>query len=409
MNQGRALDGVRVVELATFIAAPACARFLADQGADVIKVESLGGDGTRHAPLAEGRPELGMAENVTFELENGNKRAVAMDLKHPKCFEAFMKLVSQADVFITNWRPKALEKMGLDYESLKKKYPKLIYASVTGYGDKGPDKDLPGYDYTAFWARSGMLGSLYEKGTEPMNLIPSVGDHQVGMCLAAGICAALYRAQKTGKGEKVSVSLLGTAIFMQGTMIQTAQYNMLTYPISKRESPNPLNCSYKTKDGRYIQMCVPVYDLQFPAFAKALDMECWLSDPRFDTMEHLLQGNRPLLYDAICERFKELDSKEICERLKKADIPHAIAQVWKEVLEDEQAWADDCFAEDEFITGKRILVRNPVHFEEAGLPELKKAPYLGENTDDVLLELGYTRSEVDELLQSGKIVINKKP
>ena len=173
MNKGRALDGVKVVELATFIAAPACARFLADQGADVIKVESLSGDGTRHAPMAEGRPELGMAENVTFELENGNKRAIAMNLKDPKCFEAFMKLVSEADVFITNWRPKALERMGLDYETLKKKFPKLIYGSITGYGEKGPDKDLPGYDYTAFWARSGMLGSLYEKGTEPMNLVPA--------------------------------------------------------------------------------------------------------------------------------------------------------------------------------------------------------------------------------------------
>lgn len=405
----RALDGVKIIELATFIAAPACARFLADQGADVIKVENLAGDGTRNAPLAEGRPELGMAENVTFELENGNKRGIAMNLKNPKCFEAFMKLISQADVFITNWRPKALEKMGLDYESLKKRFPKLIFASVTGYGDKGPDKDLPGYDYTAFWARSGMLGSLYEKGTEPMNLIPSIGDHQVGMCLAAGICAALYRALKSGKGEKISVSLLGTAIFMQGTMIQTAQYDMITYPISKRDSPNPLNCSYKTRDGRFIQMCMPVYDLQFPAFARALDMEGWLQDPRFDKMEHLMEGNRPLLYDAICARFIELDAKDISERLTKADIPHAIAQVWKEVLQDEQAWADDCFAEDEFISGKRILVRNPVHFEEAGLPELNKAPYLGEHTDEVLMELGLSKAEVDELLKSGEIKINKKP
>ncbi|MDR0819444.1 MAG: CoA transferase, partial [Oscillospiraceae bacterium] len=263
--ENRPLSGVKVIELATFIAAPTCARFLADQGADVIKIETTGGDPVRFAPLAEGRPVL-LNENLTFDLENGNKRGMAMNLKNPKCFEVLMKLIETADVFITNWRPKALEKMGIEYEQLKAKFPKLVYASVTGYGDKGPDKDLPGYDYTAFWARSGMLGSLYDLDGKPANLIPSMGDHTAGMFLAAGVCAALFNAARTGKGEKVSCSLLASAVFTQGTLLQTAQYDMLEYPMHKRNSPNPFNCCYQTKDGRWIQQSMPVFAM-FPKFA----------------------------------------------------------------------------------------------------------------------------------------------
>jgi cinnamoyl-CoA:phenyllactate CoA-transferase len=398
------LEGVKVIELATFVAAPCTARFLADQGADVIKIETLGGDAIRYATLAEGRP-VAKNENLTFDIENGNKRGVAMNLKNPKCFEVLMKMLETADVFITNWRPKALEKMGIDYDSLKSRFPKLVYASVTGYGDKGPDKDLPGYDFTAFWTRSGMLGSLYEKSGLPANLIPSMGDRQAGMFLAAGVCAALYRAAKTGKGEKVSCSLLGTAIFTQGTMVQTAQYEMIEFPMYKKDSPNPLTSCFKTKDGRWIQVSVPVFDM-FPKFAAAMDMEELITDPRFATQAAIIAGHyAPDLYAIIQAKFDTLTVADVTDKLTQADLPFALAQNWREVLKDEQAWADDVFTKLTYPSGERIAIRNPVHFEEAGLPDYKLAPHVGQHTAEVMKEYGYSDADIQALLDSRDIRI----
>ena len=146
------LEGVKVVELANFIAAATTGRFLADLGADVIKVESAKGDPLRYTAPTEGRP-LDMYENTTWELENANKRCISLNMKDPKGKEAFFKLLDEADILITNWRVQALQRAGLDYETLKVKYPSLVYAMCTGYGEYGPDKDLPGFDFTAFFPR----------------------------------------------------------------------------------------------------------------------------------------------------------------------------------------------------------------------------------------------------------------
>jgi cinnamoyl-CoA:phenyllactate CoA-transferase len=401
MFENRPLSGVNVVELATFVAAPSAARFFADQGADVIKIEAIAGDGTRWAAGSESRPVFkdDMEHNLTFELENGNKRGLSLNLKNPECFDILMKILAKADIFITNWRPQALARLKLDYESLKEKFPKIIYATATGYGEKGPDCDLPGYDFTAFWARSGILGSLYEKGTMPMNLIPSMGDRATGMCLAAGILAALYRAAKTGKGEKVSASLMGTAIFMQGTMIQSAQYGLIEYPIKKQQAPNPIMTCYQTKDHRWIQICLPIYQLELPKFAKAMGREEWLSDPRFATFEALdKDNNRADFYNTVAACFAGLTTEEAVEILTKADIPFSVAQVWKEVLKDPQAWANDCFYEVEYKSGKVTAVRNPIQFEEAGKPPLNKAPRLGQHSAEILKGLGYNDDKIAEMI-----------
>ncbi|NMA38082.1 MAG: CoA transferase, partial [Papillibacter sp.] len=183
------LKGITVIELGTFIAVPACARFFADNGAEVIKIEPNSGDPVRWNGVSEGRPD-DPYENTTYDLENANKRCIVLNLKHPKGREVLFKLLDKADIFLTNWRPQALEKNGLSYETLHEKYPKLVYGTLTGYGDKGPDKDLPGFDFTAYFARGGFMGSLYQKDTWPMNLIPGIGDHQAGLFLAAGVMAA---------------------------------------------------------------------------------------------------------------------------------------------------------------------------------------------------------------------------
>ena len=395
------LKGIKVVELATFVAAPTAGRFLADLGAEVIKVETPTGDTFRNTAMNEGRP-VGDDENTTFDLENSNKKSIALNLKSPAGKDILMRLIEKADVFITNWRNDALVRAGLDYETLKLKFPALVFAYVTGYGEKGPDKDLPGFDFTSYFARGGLLGTLYEKDTVPMNTIAGFGDHQVGMYLAAGIMAGLYRAKTTGKGEKVSVSLLHAAIFGTGIMLQASQYGhpSTQYPVSRKNAPNPLQIAHKTKDERFIQIAMPMYDAFYERFMKASGRDDLAVDPRYCT-QAAVTNNLPEFYDIMVELFASKDLAEWKVILTQADIPFAVAQLWSEVLTDEQAWASDCLYAMKYPTGNtRTLVRQPVLFAETGLPDYNKSPYVGEQTVDILKSLNYSDTEIETMLSA---------
>ena len=398
----RPLEGVKVVEFATFIAAPSCARFLADLGATVVKVEAPGGDPLRGTAINEGRP-TGDLENTSFDVDNANKSCVCLNTKTDEGREALEKLIAGCDVFITNVRYKSLSKQGLDYETLKVKYPKLVFGYVTGYGDKGPDKDLPGFDFTAFFARGGVLGTLFDKEHVPMNTIPGFGDHQVGLYLAIGILAALYRARETGHGDKVSVSLFHSAIWDVAIMLQGAQYGsaVTDYPISRKEASNPLVVAHKTGDGRWIQFAAPAYDASYNRFVAALGREDLVDDPRYFPQANL-QANLNEFYELLRARVAERTLEEWCAAFREADLPFAVAQTWDELLKAPQAWASDCYYEMEYPTGaKRTLVRPPVMFADTPLPEYRRGPYLGEQTEAVLTELGYTPEQIAAMLAAG--------
>ncbi|MEG0291996.1 MAG: CaiB/BaiF CoA-transferase family protein [Anaerovoracaceae bacterium] len=401
------LDGVRVVELANFIAAATSGRFLADLGADVIKIESAGGDPLRYTAPTEGRP-LDMYENTTWELENANKRCISLNMKTPEGKEAFYKLLETADVLITNWRVQALERAGLDYESLKERFPKLVYANITGYGEFGPDKDLPGFDFTAFFARGGYLDSLRQKGTVPMNVCPGLGDHNVGMNLAAGILAALYHAEKTGLGEKVETSLFETAVHNMGMMVQAAQYPEIgaKYPINIREASNPFNAAWRTRDDRFIQTCMPDYNTYYKRFITAVGREDLVDNEEYFPVQNLQAGGHgPDVYDIVMEAFNQKDVAEWKEILIAADIPFSVAQTWEEMLVDEQAWANDCFYKMEYPNAERTLVKLPVKFKEMGPAEYNKGPLIGEHSEEVLAELGYDEAVIKEFRENGTIYV----
>ncbi len=219
----RPLEGVKVLELATFIAAPCCARFLADLGAEVIKVEAPAGDPLRYTAVNEGRPQ-DQKENTSYDLENAGKTCVCLNTKTPAGREALEKLIAEADIFITNWRQNPLKKAGLDYETLHARYPKLVYGFVSGYGEKG---------------RGGILGTLFDKDALPMLTIAGFGDHQVGMYLASGVLAALYRARETGIGDRVVVSLFHSAIWDVSLLLQASQYGDPTRPRTTSGSRSP--------------------------------------------------------------------------------------------------------------------------------------------------------------------------
>lgn len=404
------LEGIRVVELATFIAAASAGRFMADLGADVIKIESAKGDPLRHTAPSEGRP-LDMYENTTWDLENGNKRCISLNMKNSAGKEAFFKLLDTADVLITNWRVQALERAGLDYETLKARYPKLVYAICTGYGEYGPDKDLPGFDFTAFFARGGYLDSLRQRGTVPMNVVPGLGDHNVGMNLAAGICAALLQAKLKGVGEKVETSLFESAIFNMGMMIQASNYEGIAqnYPIDVRKSANPFNAAWRTKDDRFIQTCMPDFNTYYKAFITAVGRED-LADSQeyFPILTCQEKGLTSELYDIVMDAFSKKTVAEWTLILEAADIPFALAKNWMEIRNDKQAEANNCFYDMTYSNGNtRRLVRLPVKFQEMGVPEYNAGPLIGEQGAEVLKELGYEDAQIKEMQDNGALFVWK--
>ena len=401
-NVKKPLEGVKVVELATFIAAPCTARFLADLGADVIKVEAPMGDPLRYTAANEGRP-LDQKENTSYDLENAGKRCIALNIKSPEGREALEKLIASADVFITNNRQPSLRKNQLDYDTIHAKYPSLVYGFISGYGEKGPDKDLPGFDFTAFYARGGILGPLRDKTSTPMLTVQGFGDHQVSMNLAAGVLAALYKAKMTGEGDQVVVSLFHSAVWDVSLMLQSSQYgaDSCKFPMERWENGNPLTMCYKTKDDQWLQIAMPQYDRYYPVFMQAVGHPELIDDARYYPQKNLYP-NRKEFSEWINGLFLTKDCADWCSILDAADIPYAVAQNWDTLLKDEQAWASDIFYEMEYSNGsKRTLVRPPVMFKETGLPDYNRGPYLAEHTEEILAEYGYTDAEIAKMISDG--------
>ena len=402
----RPLEGIKVVELATFIAAPCCARYLADLGAEVIKVESPKGDPLRYTAVNEGRP-YGDAEDTSFTLENAGKKVVTLNTKSEKGREALEKLIAQADVFITNWRQSPLKRAGLDYETLHAKYPSLVMGFVSGYGEVGPDKDLPGFDFTAYFARAGVMGTLYDVDAIPMTPIAGFGDHQVGMNLASGILAALLRAKTTGEGDEVVVSLFHSGVWDVALFLQAAQYGDVStqFPISRAQIANQLNMTHKTADGRWYQLAMPQYDVLYNKFVEQVLMRPDLvNDPRFYPQTNL-QNNLKEFYALMVNAIGSMTGAELERRMKAADLPYAACQTWQEVLHDEQAWASSILEKVKFPNGEeRAMVRTPVMFAETELPPYERGHFFGEDTREVLASLGYTNEQIAAMFAAGEAV-----
>ncbi len=269
---------------------------------------------------------------------------------------------------------------------------------------------MPGFDYTAFFARGGLLGTMYEKDTVPMNVIPGLGDHQVGMYLTAGLCAALYRAKLSGQGEKVSVSLFHSAVYSMGIMIQSAQYGQpaATYPLHRRDLSNPFQVAHRTKDNRFIQIAMPAYDMFYNKFMTIIGREDLADHPVYSRQETL--GEKACeVHDVLAEQMKQKTVAEWVEIFTREDIPFAVAQTWDEILKDKQAWGADCLYAMDYPTGNtRTLVRSPIMYQEAGLPRYERAPYLGENTVEILEKMGYTKGQIDQLIEAKDVTVWKE-
>jgi formyl-CoA transferase len=392
------LDGIRVLEVANWLAAPAGCALLADFGADVVKVEPPGGEPYR----GYGGVQTGF--NYFFELDNRGKRGMTLDLDNPTAREVIYRLLPQMDVFVTNLLAGRRERYGLTYEELVKHRQDLIFVSVTGYGSEGPDRNRPGYDYAAFWARSGIMGMMGEPDAAPPAQRPGMGDHTTAMLVAGSTAMALLHRQKTGEGQQVDVSLHNTGLWVLGIDVQTSLVAKMDLPrISRQAVPNPLWNTYETRDGRWIMCVMLVADRYWKPFCRAIEREDLVDDERFNSFAGRGMNNQALI--AVLDQvFASRTLEEWRPRLDGEGLIWAPAQTLTEAINDPQAQAREPFAEIEHPSqGKIRLIDTPAKFSRARVGVQGPAPELGQHTEEVLLAAGYDWEEIAALRAGGVI------
>jgi crotonobetainyl-CoA:carnitine CoA-transferase CaiB-like acyl-CoA transferase len=401
----RPLEGIKVVDLTSFLAAPTVARILGDWGTEVIKIEPPTGDPGRTQASVFNMPYEDN-ENPAFDISNANKRFLCLNLKKEEAKAIAYRILSTADVVVTSYRTKALERLGFSWEELHLRFPQLIFAQILGYGEQGPEKDTAGFDATAYVCRGGILGSTNERGETPINSVNGFGDFQASMCLVSGICAALYGRTHSGKGDKVTVSLHHTALFMMSIAVTSAQYGNV-YPKSRCEVSNPFNNTYKTRDGRWMVICIPEYDRFFNKFISLLGRDDLVDSPDFSHIAEVnRQGRNREIITIISEQIAKRSLDEMMQMLKENDFAHEKGFTPDEILEDEQAWATDCLRHVDYPTGnQRVLVTPPVTIQGMGPAQIIPSRRLGYHSHQILTEHGYSEEEIQTLNQEGAVII----
>jgi crotonobetainyl-CoA:carnitine CoA-transferase CaiB-like acyl-CoA transferase len=403
-EQEQAFDGVRVVELAQWVFVPVAGALLADWGADVIHIEPTEGDPYRGlATQGIGTDRGGV--NLSLALANRGKRSMALDIQSEEGREVLHRLLESADVFLTNMRPKALRRLGLDAETLVARYPRLVCAMGNGYGARGPDADRPGYDATAFWARGGMAHMLTPPEREyPIGQRGALGDRNAALALAFGVASALLKRSRTGQGSVVDVSLLGTAVWTLSSDVLAALGGD-TPAASSGRGPmvNPLVGVYRTKDGRHIQLVFLQPDRYWPEFCRLVGRQDLADDPRFSDMQ-VRRENGVACVDALDEEFATRTFSEWKELLSQLDAPWAPVQSVPELLDDPQVQANGYIGEV-VIEGDVAyrLPAVPVQFD-GHPPALRRAPEHGEDTETLLIELGYEWDDISAFKEAGVIL-----
>lgn len=402
------LKGVRVLDWTMFQFGPVGASMLGDMGADVTKIEALDGDVGRAVARMSSRP-IGLegGRNAYFETCNRNKRGIAVDLKTEEGKEIVYKLVERADVFIENFRKGVPERLGMDYETLRKINPMLIYGSASGYGPEGPDAARPSLDGCG-QARAGLMMSATPPWfTEPTNVTGAVSDQMGGIILCLGVLAALCARDKRGVGQKVDVSHLSSTMWLQGLSISMNLLSGYHYGHFDRKNPmNPMVNAYECMDGRWIQFMSPQFARYWKDFATALGLEEMIDDPRVGTI-HGMTGGSPELTAIIAERFKTKTVDEWVNIFNQSEeLIFAKVQTIEELEDDPQVIANHYITDfDHPVLGKVKMCNFPVGFSETPAGIWKEAPELGQDTEDILIdELGYDWDDVQRFQEAGAIL-----
>jgi crotonobetainyl-CoA:carnitine CoA-transferase CaiB-like acyl-CoA transferase len=391
------LQGLRVIDAASFLAGPCAATIMSDYGADVIKIEPLSGDG--HRRLSGAYPI-----DYTWQLTGRNKRSVALDFTREPGRGALLRLIDSADVVLFNLRADQLQRYDLSYETLRRRNPRLIYAQISGYGLEGDESARRAFDVTGWFARTGILDVMRDKDVAPAPPAGGVGDHATAMTLFGAIMLALYRRQQTGEGAMVSTSLAVTGAWANGLQLAGVLAGLDTTTRRDEEGwSSPFGNIYGTGDGRYLMLALAAPKQEWPRLAVALGHPEWVADPRFADMRTSMK-NRHALRALIASGFAAMTIAEADAALKAHEILFSVVAKLAEVVDDAQLIANGLVvATDSPEPGYDRTLATPFRLHDEAQRTPTRAPELGAHSREVLAEAGFSDAEVDALIAQGLV------
>ena len=399
------LDGIRVVEVSTYVFGPACATILSDFGAEIVKIEPPGiGDPHRRLHLIRPNPESDIP--YMFLLEGRNKKSIVIDLKREEGRRIAKELVARADVFVTNFHPSVLKDLGLRYDDLRDVNERLIYAHATGFGEEGPDVEQPGYDMTAWWARSGLMDLVRSADNAPALSVAGMGDHPSAVSLFSAVMLALYNRERTGVGTKVSTSLIANGAWSNGCFIQGALVGVGPYSYPSRDAaPNPLVNHYTTRDGKRFIVCGIRGEKDWAAVCNSIGRDDLLEDGRFANMEGRVRHSEEII-GILDAAFAQKDLAEWRAIFKEHELTCSPVWNFQEVADDPAMVANGVFIEMEHPKyGRMKTVNSPMAVQGSDKVKPQPAPELGQHTEETLAGLGYSETQIQEMVTAGIVGI----
>ena len=393
-------SGLKVVDLSSFIAGPSAAVILSDFGADVIKVEPPHGDPWRHGHKTPIQPQA--QDPYQWHLANRNKRSIALDLKSQGAQQVLFELAHWADVFIVNTPHHARKKLKLEYDDVAGWNPRLIYADLTGFGENGPDANLPGFDITSYWARSGLLSMTRDAGAPPTWPVSGSGDNATAVGLYSAIVTALYRRERTGKGAYVTTSLLAEGVWSASVSIQAALAGAKFPPMHDRTHPASAAMNvYRAADGTWFVLIITPD--KFGAVATAIGRPDLLTDPRFSEPAQLV-ANMPQLTAIFDEVFGAQAMPHWHSVFAGVNVTFGEVRGPQEVINDPQLTANEIVVPLEGAGGKLTsTISSPIQVHGVAKVPARGAPGLGEHTEEILGELGFDARSIESLREDGVI------
>jgi len=388
------LEGIKVLDVGTFIFGPATATVMSDFGAEVIKVEPPGtGDPYRY--LAQMPPLPACEKNYCWMLDSRNKKSIALDLKNPQSREIVSRLVAWADVLVTNFPTSVLERLRLTHADLRSINETLIFAHATGYGDLGDESEKPGYDATAWWARSGLMDSIRSTGSEPALPMAGMGDHSSALALLGAIMMALYRRERTGKGAKVTSSLMANGVWSNSVMVQAMLCGASHFEhLSRKASTNALVNIYESADERWFFLLMIQEDKDWERFARCIGHPELLADPRFND-KPARRENAADLVDLLDEVFASKTYDRWREILDAASVTFGPVAQLADLADDRQLRVSGVLREIEGSSAR--TVDSPMSIDGYRKVAPRPAPGIGEHSDEILASLGYDTAAIEDL------------
>ena len=396
-------EGLKVLDVGSFLAAPVAATILADFGAEVIKIEPPGdGDGNRAVPAMSNTPKAD--HNYAWIMASRSKKGLALDLKSESGRAVLHKLVETADVLVTNYPPGLRSRLGLEYAQLAPFNPRLIYAALTGYGETGRDANRPGFDTTAYWARSGLADQVRpDRDASPAPPGLGLGDQPTAAMLYGAIVTALYRREKTGLGACVTTSLLASGVWANAPSIQAALCGgTVPYRLPRTQARNALTCYYKCNDDRWFTLTLLAEERQFEPFTQVVEMPQLLTDPRFArTAER--RANAAALVALLDPVFAGRASSEWQRRFEHAGIPTGVVARTEDAVHDEQMKLAGAIIPAPWVPVTGMTVGSPFQIADVPKSPPRPPPGVGEHTDEILLRHGYDADSIARLRLEGTV------